>query len=628
MSRSGPLVYLDISIGTQPAGRLVFKLFSDVTPKAAENFRGLATGEYGVSKASGKPLCYRGCRFFRSVSGVLLQSGDFITNDGTSGESIWGGPFNDESFQRRHAHAGCLSMANNGRHTNTSQFFITLKKAPQFDGKHQVIGQLVDGIQVLRAMQLVPVHSNSQVPRVDIVITACGQLASAATLRNASMSAVRTQLDTLMKKHERELKKQAEDSRKLKGSDEESVSSSTDSETEAPSRRDKRRRQERKRQRFLESSTYAAQQAMEKVLAGVPLLQQLQPEAVLAEERAAALYEGDSSNSEEEEETKQRQKTEATEAAAVDPLGKLLLQLDEEAGSQTDEDTTAAAAADGESGGTSAARALILARKQRLLSLRLQLNQGRAMNTKEVIEEKRQWETPAAAAAAAAAEARQAYKRLQQAPMYRLYKEETEAATAAEGAKSATTAESSGSAVTGATSAATSAAVAAAASSDDEETGAPGRRKGKGGRRNVLDEPLAFSEDAQRMQKKKGKSNFGWNVFNEDALYRAHKKRLSEVPLRADEYRQQQESLGDAFWDPNLVLSHPNHKPSAAALERLAASVAAAKSRRGMFSRRRMFNEDADVSYINERNRIFNNKLERSFDTREIKQNFERGTAL
>lgn len=62
-------------------------------------------------------------------------------------------------------------MANNGRHTNTSQFFITLKKAPQFDGKHQVIGQLVDGIQVLRAMQLVPVHSNSQVPRVDIVIT-------------------------------------------------------------------------------------------------------------------------------------------------------------------------------------------------------------------------------------------------------------------------------------------------------------------------------------------------------------------------------------------------------------------------------------------------------------------------
>lgn len=168
------------------------------------------------------------------------------------------------------------------------------------------------------------------------------------------------------------------------GSDEESVSSSTDSETEAPSRRDKRRRQERKRQRFLESSTYAAQQAMEKVLAGVPLLQQLQPEAALAEERAVALYEGDSSNSEEEEEAKQRQKTEATEAAAVDPLGKLLLQLDEEAGSQTDEDTTAAAAADGESAGTSAARALILARKQRLLSLRLQLNQGRAMNTKEV----------------------------------------------------------------------------------------------------------------------------------------------------------------------------------------------------------------------------------------------------
>ena len=68
-----------------------------------------AAGEYGLSKGSGKPLCYRGCLFFRYVSGVLLQSGDFINNDGSAGESIWGGTFNDENFARRHAQAGTLN---------------------------------------------------------------------------------------------------------------------------------------------------------------------------------------------------------------------------------------------------------------------------------------------------------------------------------------------------------------------------------------------------------------------------------------------------------------------------------------------------------------------------------------
>lgn len=64
------------------------------------------------------------------------------------------------------------------------------------------------------------------------------------------------------------------------------------------------------------------------------------------------------------------------------------------------------------------------------------------------------------------------------------------------------------------------------------------------------------------------------------------------------------------------------------ALERLEQSVLAVAKRRKQFSRRRVFDEEADVSYINERNRIYNQKLERSFDTREIKQNLERGTAL
>jgi len=47
MNRKFPQVYLDIAIGNNPAGRIVFELFSDLTPKTCENFRGLCTGEYG-----------------------------------------------------------------------------------------------------------------------------------------------------------------------------------------------------------------------------------------------------------------------------------------------------------------------------------------------------------------------------------------------------------------------------------------------------------------------------------------------------------------------------------------------------------------------------------------------------
>lgn len=169
-------VYLDVTIGNKVGGRIVFELFNDVAPKAVENFRGLCTGEYGNAKNSGLPLSYKNCKFFKCVPGFLVQSGDFEYNNGEGGESIYGGTFKAESFLRRHAQAGVLSMANNGsRHANGSQFLITLKQAHQLDHKHVAFGQIVDGIEVLRAIEKCPVDSNGR-PRVPIVITDCGEL--------------------------------------------------------------------------------------------------------------------------------------------------------------------------------------------------------------------------------------------------------------------------------------------------------------------------------------------------------------------------------------------------------------------------------------------------------------------
>ncbi len=76
----------------------------------------------------------------RIVEDFMIQAGDIVSSDGSGGESIYGAKFNDENFTRRHAHAGVVSMANHGKNTNSSQFFITLKPCPHLDGKHVVFG--------------------------------------------------------------------------------------------------------------------------------------------------------------------------------------------------------------------------------------------------------------------------------------------------------------------------------------------------------------------------------------------------------------------------------------------------------------------------------------------------------
>ena len=170
---ANPRVFFDITIGGQSAGRTVIELYANVCPKTAENFRALCTGEKGVGQ-SGKPLHYKGSSFHRVISQFMAQGGDFTAGNGTGGESIYGAKFADENFTVKHVGRGDLSMANAGPNTNGSQFFMTFIPCDWLNGKHTVFGKVVEGLEVLDALE--SVGSQTGQTRAPCVIADCGQL--------------------------------------------------------------------------------------------------------------------------------------------------------------------------------------------------------------------------------------------------------------------------------------------------------------------------------------------------------------------------------------------------------------------------------------------------------------------
>ncbi|KZT25176.1 cyclophilin-like protein [Neolentinus lepideus HHB14362 ss-1] len=114
-------------------GEIDIELWSREAPKACRNFIALAMEGY-----------YDGVMFHRVVPDFLVQTGD-RTGTGAGGESFFGEPFEDEIHPRlRFVHRGLVGCANNGsKNSNDSQFFITLDRADELNGKHTLWGRCV-----------------------------------------------------------------------------------------------------------------------------------------------------------------------------------------------------------------------------------------------------------------------------------------------------------------------------------------------------------------------------------------------------------------------------------------------------------------------------------------------------
>lgn len=165
--------YLNITIDGDNAGRLLFELMSDVCPKTSENFRCLCTGEKG-SLSSGIRLTYQGSLLHRVVPNGWIQGGDIFQSRGDCGECVFGGGvFEDENFAIPHSRRGILGMANKGRHTNGSQFYITLQPTPWMDCQFVAFGKLVEGTELLQQME--GLSTFNERPRADCKVVSCGE---------------------------------------------------------------------------------------------------------------------------------------------------------------------------------------------------------------------------------------------------------------------------------------------------------------------------------------------------------------------------------------------------------------------------------------------------------------------
>jgi len=156
--------------GEDYRGRFVVALFGESCPMTTMNFAAIAKG----FKRGRSSLSYKNTKIHRVVPDFLIQMGDVTIGDGTGGKSIYGDKFVDENFILSHRATGMVSMANHGKDTNGSQFFILLNKARWLDGKHVVFGKVIKGLDVLKTLGDVPADSNTAVPKNNIRIVDCG----------------------------------------------------------------------------------------------------------------------------------------------------------------------------------------------------------------------------------------------------------------------------------------------------------------------------------------------------------------------------------------------------------------------------------------------------------------------
>ncbi|CAD7954279.1 unnamed protein product [Amoebophrya sp. A25] len=619
-----PRVFLDVQIGRRTGGRIVFELFQDATPETAENFRLLCTGEKGRSPFCRKDLTYSHSKITRIEQSVAFQAGDFVDNTGRGfGECAFftRDGFKAEPATRRHAHAGVLSMCCDENRMCHSKFNVSFKKCGALDGKNIVFGQVVDGMDVVRAIERVPISGECE-PRVDVVITGSGQLdedevEELVAKRKAEIvvggrgnnsnrggivskelgntAAILGEELLLNPKNERAGVSPLKDGLGPKKEEE-----SDDEEAEAdvqialgeagllggaggPS-----------------SSSSASSKPGYGDGDGSGTILGIKITGTTAGHGGGLQQGGSSSSSSSSAATKNLLLGKNKSSSGTTTLSATSNQslLGTKSSSQILAESIASGLGVGGDedgiGAISASSSIATDKRQRLLDLRLRMNQGRQQNVTAVLEERKKHDEGT----------------------HQFYKYQAENAEKAEKKRKQDEVEEQ----------------VAEGVLDAEVLNAHKKARAPKGKEYLADGmEVSQLRDAKKKRKLNPEEAHAYHVFNQDALFRAQEKRNADIKFDRQLYEEQKTELGeDAFYNEGGQYMVTGFKDSEAGKKRFLDALKKQEDKKGAFSRRRMHVDEADFQHINERNRVFNNKMDRFYGdhTLEIRQNLERGTAL
>ena len=159
------------AVFTTAMGNFTARLFEDKAPIAVKNFVGLAKGEKAAADKTGarvKRAYFNGLTFHRVIKGFMIQTGDVKA----AGNTVCGVPyFKDEIVaDLKFDVEGRLAMANIGKvNTNSCQFFVTVGRSADLDGKYTIFGQIVDGLEVVKNISKVPTGAQDK-PMLPVIL--------------------------------------------------------------------------------------------------------------------------------------------------------------------------------------------------------------------------------------------------------------------------------------------------------------------------------------------------------------------------------------------------------------------------------------------------------------------------
>lgn len=162
-------VYLDLEFGSEK-GRLVVALYGEAMPRTVENFETLC-----VSNS------YAGTSFYRVISDQCIQGGAISDQSGKTGKSSFedGKPFEPDNFNIKHTQTGLVSMVRGIGGSVDSRFFINTKdNAGWADDRYAAFGIVEEGMDLVRAIEKLPVSPPKNSPKTAVKIVSSGVLDS------------------------------------------------------------------------------------------------------------------------------------------------------------------------------------------------------------------------------------------------------------------------------------------------------------------------------------------------------------------------------------------------------------------------------------------------------------------